>query len=83
MESNRDESKVVKKGIDFATKELQEKLTITINDSGLPPVITKYVLKDLLREVESIETHAIEMQSQEYLKETEEKDKIRKEENHE
>lgn len=75
MANSENETKTITKGIDLATKEFQDALTFVINSSGLPPVITKYVLKDLLKEIENVETNAISVQSKEYLEQLDKQNK--------
>ena len=57
-----EEEKTISKGIDLATKELQEGLMFVINSSGLPPVIIKFVLNDLLNQTKSMEKEAVKIQ---------------------
>lgn len=63
----------MEKGIDLRVKELKEELIKNINSSNMPPVIIKYVLKELLQEIEKLELLAIEKQSQELKGENDEK----------
>ena len=58
------------KSINLKSKELKDELVKNINSSELPPVLIKYLLKDLLQEVETIEINSIK-QELEQLKEKE------------
>lgn len=58
------------KSINLKSKELKDELVKNINSSELPPVLIKYLLKDLLQEVETIEINGIK-QELEQLKEKE------------
>ena len=58
------------KSINLKSKELKDELVKNINSSELPPVLIKYLLKDLLQEVETIEINSIKNEI-EQLKEKE------------
>ena len=67
MESNQNEQEKITKGIDLAARELKEGILYLINNSGLPPVLIKYVLNDLLTDTERLEADVISMQNKEYI----------------
>lgn len=55
------------KGINFASKEFELKLLEDINTSGLPPVIVKLILLNIIKEVEIAENSAIQSEQKAFI----------------
>ena len=65
------------KSINLKSKELKDELVKNINSSELPPVLIKYLLKDLLQEVETIEINSIKQELEQIKeKESDKNDKV-------
>ena len=57
------------KGINLASKEFELKLLEDINTSGLPPVIVKLILLNIVKEVEIAENTAIQSEQKAFISE--------------
>lgn len=56
----------MKKGFNLIAKETFDKIVNTINDSGLPIVVSKYLVRDILTQIEQVEKNEIAKEEQEY-----------------
>ena len=56
----------IEKGFNLSTKETFDKLVNIINDSGLPIVVSKYIVRDILSQIEQVEKEQIAKEEQEY-----------------
>ena len=56
----------MEKGFNLIAKETFDKIVNTINDSGLPIVVSKYIVRDILTQIEQIEKNEIAKEEQEY-----------------
>lgn len=56
----------MKKGFNLITKEAHDKIINIINDSGLPIVVSKYIVRDILSQIEQVEKEQIAKEEQEY-----------------
>ena len=54
------------KGFNLTAKETFDKIVNTINDSGLPIVVSKYIIRDILSQIEQVEKNEIAKEQQEY-----------------
>ena len=60
-----------KMDIDILMESTKAKIIQTVNDSGLPPYLTKYILKDVLAECENYASAEIKRKVAEMQKESE------------
>lgn len=56
----------MKKGFNLITKETHDKIINIINISGLPIVVSKYIVRDILSQIEQVEKEQIAKEEQEY-----------------
>ena len=56
----------MEKGFNLTAKETFDKIVNTINDSGLPIVVSKYIVRDILTQIEQVEKNEIAKEEQEY-----------------
>lgn len=54
------------KGFNLIAKETHDKIINIINDSGLPIVVSKYIVRDILSQIEQVEKEQIAKEEQEY-----------------
>lgn len=71
------------KGFNLTAKETFDKIVNTINDSGLPIVTSKYIVRDILTQIEQVEKNEIAKEEQEYKLSLEKEKKEDKEGNNE
>lgn len=56
----------MKKGFNLTAKETFDKIIKTINESNLPIIVSKYIVKDILSQIEQVEKNQIAKEEQEY-----------------
>lgn len=71
------------KGFNLIAKETFDKIVNTINDSNLPIVVSKYIVRDILAQIEQVEKNEIAKEEQEYQLSLEKEKKEDKEVNNE
>lgn len=70
----------MEKGFNLTAKETFDKIVNTINESGLPIVVSKYMVRDILMQIEQVEKNQIAKEEQEYQLSLEKEKKEDKEE---
>ncbi len=64
---NNKESKIIKKGLNYATFELKENISKIIDEANVPLINAQYVLIELTTELSNITEQAIKNEKSIYL----------------
>ena len=63
------------KGMELASRDFKNELAKLINDSGLPPTLVNYILKDVIFEVSGIADNMLKKEDRLYQEELEKEKK--------
>lgn len=67
----------MQKGINLAGRDFKNSVIGLINDSGLPPILIKYILNDLANETNGITEDMIQMEYKKFQENLEQEEKKR------
>lgn len=67
----------MQKGMNLASRDFKNSVIGLINDSGLPPILIKYILNDLVNETNVVTENMIQMEYKKFQEDLEQEEKKR------